>query len=220
MITANFIHRTFRIRYNNSVGTAFTIDVDNRQYLITARHVIAGISNNDEIGVFSNRDWVPLSIQIVGQPDNIDISVLAPERRLTPAGKPVESSSDGLAYGQDVYFVGFPYDFLGNVIFTESGYPCPFAKKAIVSCFDKDVFLLDGHNNPGFSGSPVIFGKLGASATNIAAVISGYKFMPEPIYAGSTETPLTYKYNTGIIVTYRIEHAMSLIEANPIGLKI
>src|SRR5712691_1662146 len=41
LITANFIHRTFRIRCGPSIGTAFTVDIDGRQYLVTARHVIA-----------------------------------------------------------------------------------------------------------------------------------------------------------------------------------
>jgi hypothetical protein len=31
------------------------------------------------------------------------------------------------------------------------------------------------------------------------------------------ETPLTYQYNTGIITAYLSEHAVSLIQANPIG---
>ena len=216
MITSNFIHRTVRISYNRSVGTAFTIDVEDREYLITANHVVDGILNNDQIGIFSNGNWIHLPIQVVGcASNNIDICVLATQKRLTPENLPITPSSQGLIYGQDVFFLGFPYHFLGNVSFTEFGYPCPFAKKAILSCFDQDVFLLDGHNNPGFSGSPVIFAKPGTNVvTNIAGVVSGYKFMPEPVYSGDSETPLTYKYNTGIIVTYRIEHAISIIKAN------
>lgn len=220
MITANFIHRTFRIRVGDSLGTAFTIDVDGRQYLVTARHVLAGL-NPAEIGVFSNNEWQPCGVGMVGHaPGQIDISVLAPAKRLTPANLPVTASSDGVAYGQDIHFLGFPYHFLGNVIFTDAGYPLPFAKRATLSCFDGHVYLLDGHNNPGFSGGPVVFGAPGAAATNVAAVISGYKFVQEPVFQGEDETELSIKYNTGIIVSYKIEHAVALIKANPVGLAL
>ena len=221
MITANFIHRTYRIRCGDSIGTGFTMDIDGKQYLVTARHVLARLSQESEIYIFGNNQWIPLQIQLVGHaPDTIDISVLAPERRLTPPDLPVNASSDGVMYGQEVYFLGFPYHFLGIIIFTDEGFPLPFVKRAILSCFDGNVFLLDGHNNPGFSGGPIIFGRPGNPPTNIAAVISGYKFVQEPIFDGQAQTELTYEYNTGIIVSYKIEHALYLIRANPVGIAL
>lgn len=153
-------------------------------------------------------------------PGQIDISVLAPAVQLTPPNLPVMVSSDGMAYGQELYFLGFPYNFLGNVIFTDAGYPLPFAKRATVSCFDENVYLLDGHNNPGFSGGPVVFSPHGGVITSVAAVISGYKFVQEPVFLGQDETELSIKYNTGIIVSYKIENAVALVKANPIGFPI
>ena len=47
MITSNVIHRTFHIRYRNGTGTAFAIDRDGRQYLITARHLVEGVAAGD-----------------------------------------------------------------------------------------------------------------------------------------------------------------------------
>ena len=221
MITANFIHRTFRIRYLDSIGTGFTIDIDGKQYLITASHVLVNLAQEDTVYIFGNDQWIPLGVQLVGNtPHPIDISVIAPDRRLTPPDLPVDARSDGITYGQEVYFLGFPYRFLGNIIFTDEGFPLPFVKRATLSCFDESVYLLDGHNNPGFSGGPVIFGKPGLPPTNIAAVISGYKFVPEPIFEGQAQTELTYKYNTGIIVSYKIEHAISVIRTNPIGFNL
>lgn len=218
MITANLIHRTFRIRCGDSIGTGFTIDIDGRQYFVTASHVLVNLVQRGEVHIFGKTQWTPVRVQLVGHaPYPIDISVLTPERRLSPPGLPVHASSDGVIYGQEVYFLGFPYHFLGNVMFADEGFPLPFVKRAILSCFDENVYLLDGHNNPGFSGGPVVFGKPGTPPTNIAAVISGYKFVPEPIFEGQAQTELTYRYNTGIIVSYKIEHALSLISANPIG---
>jgi hypothetical protein len=63
--------------------------------------------------------------------------------------------------------------------------------------------LLDGHNNPGFSGGPVVF-----------------KAVEQPIFQGDEETALTYRYNTGIIVAHDIKAAMTIIQGNPVGFQL
>ncbi len=93
----------------------------------------------------------------------------------------------------------------------------PFVKKATLSQFDGKVFLLDGHNNPGFSGGPVVFAEPFTLNYKVAAVISGYKAVQEPVYAGGQPSNLTYLYNTGIIVSHSIDSTMEMIRANPIG---
>jgi len=52
---------------------------------------------------------------------------------------------------------------------------------------------------------------------NVGAIISGYRAVQSPVYEGRAETTLTYSYNTGIIVAYRIETAIALIRENPMG---
>lgn len=221
MITSNVIHRVFRIKYGKATGTAFTVDVDGKQYLVTAKHIVDDVSGNATLGILSNTEWIPLTTQLVGHADGeIDITVLAANRRLTPANLPMEASSDGLTYGQDVFFLGFPYGIQGKVIFGDDGYPLPLVKKALVSSLDRSVFLLDGHNNPGFSGGPVVFASPGTYQNKVAAVISGYLPWEEPVFASGQKTPLVYQANTGIIVSYSIHHAVGLIRSNPIGLDL
>lgn len=217
MITANFIHRIFRIKCGDSVGTGFVVDVDGKQYLVTAKHVIQAFDTTVGLEVFSNDVWVPVPANLVAHGEGgVDISVLAPSSAMTPPNLPVIVGSDGVVYGQDVYFLGFPYGVLSNVVFGSSGHPLPLVKKALLSSFAGDAFLLDGHNNPGFSGGPVIFGR-GGAPNCIAAVISGYRFSPEPVFLEQDKTELTYRQNTGIIIAYKIEFALALIRANPIG---
>jgi hypothetical protein len=81
-------------------------------------------------------------------------------------------------------------------------------------------FFLDGHNNPGFSGGPVVFKEPNKNEFKVASVISGYRYTNEPIFAGEEKVPLAYRYNTGIIISYGIKHGVDLIESNPIGLPI
>ena len=222
MITANVIHRVFRIQWQGVEGTAFTIDVQDRQYLVTARHVVHDLRAPSEIGVFSNGLWIPLPVRLVGHcPGDIDISVLATNRILTSADLTMEPTSKGVIYGQDVYFLGFPYGLLGRCVFGPDGFPLPFVKRATVSLFDGAILYLDGNNNRGFSGGPVVFTEPQSNRYKVAAVISAFKVVSEPVYEGSDRTDdLTYQYNTGIIVTHAIGGALKLIEENPIGFEL
>jgi len=221
MITANVIHRVFRIRFDGSEGTAFTIEVEQKEYLITAKHIVKSLQGSAEIEVFSNGIWIPLRVSLVGHaPDGDDVSVLAASRLLTPPNLPMEATHIGLAYSQDVYFLGFPYGFLGRYIFGPEGYPLPFVKKATLSLIDNKLFLLDGHNNPGFSGGPVVFAAPGTMNYKVAAVISSFKAVQEPVYAGDQPSNLTYWYNTGIIVSHSIAAATTMIQLNPIGFEL
>ena len=218
MISANFIHRTFRIRCGDSVGTGFTVDIDGKQYLVTAKHVVKDFGPTVHLEVFGNGAWTFVPAHLVAHgADSVDLSVLAPSAPMSPPNLPVVASSDGLVYGQDVYFLGFPDGVLSAVIFGDAGHPLPFVKRALFSCFAGDLYLLDGHNNPGFSGSPVVFGRSGAPPNCVAAVVSGYHGLPEPVFLERRKTALTYLHNTGIIITYKIETALALIRGNPIG---
>lgn len=218
MITANVLHRVFRIRYGASEGTGFAIDVDGREYLVTAKHEVAGMSGEDRIDVFSNGMWREFPVTLVGHADGeVDVSVIAGNRTLAPLSLPLEPTRDGLTYGQDVYFLGFPYGFLGSYMLGDNGFPLPFVKRATLSLFDGRMLFLDGHNNPGFSGGPVVFTARGDNAFRVAAVISGYRAIAEPVYEGGLETGLTYNHNTGIIVTHGIDSAVEIARANPIG---
>ena len=129
----------------------------------------------------------------------------------------MEATHKGLTYGQDVYFLGFPYGYLGRYHFGPQGYPLPFVKKATLSLFDGKTFLLDGHNNPGFSGGPVVFTEPFKHNYKVAAVVSGYRAVEEPVFADGVASGLTYSYNTGIIIAHAIDWALDLIHANPIG---
>ena len=125
MITANVIHRVFRIQWNGSRGTAFTVDVDDRQYLVTAQHVLQGFGHDGTIELFANGIWRPIPAKLVGHaPEGVDVTVLAPDLRLTPPGLPVGllGRGPGLTYGQDVFFLGYPYGFVGKYVFGPDGW--------------------------------------------------------------------------------------------------
>jgi S1-C subfamily serine protease len=220
MITAAFIHRTFRIAHGERTGSAFALDIDGKHYLVTAKHVIESFGSSGTLDVFSKGAWRPVAATLVAHGGgDVDVSVLAPSVVLCPPGLPVTADSNGLVYGQDLYFLGFPYGILSKVVFTDAAYPLPLVKKGILSAFAGDVYLLDGHGNPGFSGGPVIFNPEGRGApTNIAAVVTDINTWDEPVFEEDEETGLTYQENTGIVVSCKIEVVLAMIRANPIGI--
>lgn len=222
MIPSDVLGRVYCLKIGDSTATGFTIDVDNRQYIVTARHFAINLGDNTPLQLLFEGKWNNLGGTLVGHASGeIDISVLAlngiasnPDLKLTP--------DQAILYGQDVYFIGYPYGSWGDSKTAFMGRPIPFVRKAIVSCIEdgpngEHRNFLDGHNVPGFSGGPVVYSANPPYDFKVASVISGYRFVEQPVYVGTKKTDATVQYNTGIIITYGIRHALDLINSNPIG---
>ena len=201
-------------------GTAFTIGEGGREYLVTARHIAHSLEGKCQVEVFRGGGWTPLEVTTVGHaPGEIDISVLAPAERLMPTRQlPLPASSEGLTYGQEAYFLGFPYG-IGDGFLKETGHPVPFVKRLTVSTLFGKPYLLDGHNNPGFSGGPVVFCPPARKEFQVAAVVSGYQSARAYVRdQEDRDTEFHLRENTGIVVAYDVNEAVAIIRANPTGL--
>ena len=233
MITSNVITRTFHIKWRDSTGTAFTIDHDNRQYLITARHVINGIANNWFVYIYHDNQWKHIGVEVVGiGADNLDVAVLSCPLQLSPQNL-FEATAQDLGYSQQVYFVGFPLGLSWNMKpFTNQSFPAPFVKAGIFSgaLDDNSLFLIDGHNNEGFSGGPVVFqpDNQPPDTFRVAGVVCSYPCLRKPItnkcghdLTDANDNPIGYYgENTGFVVAVNIKHAIEIIDANPIGFEL
>jgi prepilin-type processing-associated H-X9-DG protein len=193
-----------------------------RQYLVTARHVVEGLSSPGTIKLFHNNQWNDIQVQPIWCNDpSIDIAVLAPPQQLSPPLK-LEPTCGGIVNGQDVYFLGFPYGKFTDHNYLLNNFPFPFVKKAVLSALTGgakgvNLLFLDGHNNPGFSGGPIVFTEFGKNEYKVAGVISGFNAVEEPVLDGGNPTAMTWMYNTGIIIGYDIKYAVDAIKSNPIG---
>lgn len=223
MITTNVFSRVFHLRLGDSTATGIAIDIDDKAYLVTARHFAENIADSAEIQIHHDDQWKSSKVKLVGHaPGEIDITVMAPPSRLVQPELVLPADIGGLSYGQDVYFLGFPYGWFGELGEINQRFPMPFVKRAIVSCLGQEAsgvkrVYLDGHNNKGFSGGPVVFREGSVGGFKIASVVSGYNCVREPVFHGSAELPLSYEYNTGIVLSYSVYHAVELARANPIG---
>ena len=222
-VTKRILQRIFRIRYEEKAGTCFTIDVGDKRYLITAKHVVDSIRDHAEVHISHKKGWLPLQVQLVGHGEgDIDVTALAPQK-LFGASSPFTATTAGLMLAEDVYFLGFPYG-LGMKVEERlnAGFPLPFVKKAVVSALGlgDSPMLLDGHNNPGFSGGPVVRRGTKEEQT-VIGVVSGYQNDRRKVRdENDNETLHTYDTNTGIIIVHDIRHALEIIKMNPIGISV
>ena len=221
-VTTNILQRTFHIRYEGETGTCFTIDVQNKRYLLTASHVVKSLQGDAIVEISHNQRWVPLRVKLVGHCGrDIDIAVLAPQE-LFGASHPLKLTTAGLTLAEDVYFLGFPYGMSMEGTDINAGFPLPLAKKGAILAigFGDRPLLLDGHNNSGFSGGPVA--RRGSKEEQtIIGVISGYHGETRKVLdEKGNETRFTYSVNTGIVIAHDIRHALAIVETYPIGLPV
>lgn len=182
-----------------------------------------GLQGHGHIKVHHDNEWKSVPVTLTGHaPDEIDISVFSTNFLFVANDLSVDADHAGLAYSQEVFFLGFPFRRYGDLGPINSGYPMPFIKRAIVSSFDTEsdrAMYLDGLNNPGFSGGPVVFQPQNntASKWKICAVVSAYIADRSFVLENDEPTDLTFDENAGLVLTYPISHAIRLMDANPNG---
>lgn len=226
MLQIGLLRRVFHMRFRERSATCFAMDHAGRQYLVTARHCVKGIAERDTLEVWFDKEWRSLPVRLAGhaRPEGVDISVLAPDFALVPPWGDLEFTMDGIVFGQEVRFLGYPYEMRGAAAFM-GGLPPALVKRALLSAMSEDTadpILLDGHNNEGFSGGPVVF-RAGAAPekTRVGMVVSSIQDMHEPVrhYDGE-ESGMYVASNSGIIFAYNICHAVAVAEDNPIGASV
>ena len=176
MLTTNIIQRVLFVKFQNGVGTGFTLEKEGKQYLISAKHVFSGLTKTDEIEIYNERKKKKLQVTpIFCSNDELDIIAFdIGDKKITPI-HPIEIGMDGIQFAEDAYFLGFPYGLSTDSGEINNKYPFPFVKKCIISSinFNNKQIYLDGHNNRGFSGGPVVVMRPG-NKIKVIGVVSGF----------------------------------------------
>lgn len=216
------LQRAFRCSFEDSQGTCFTIDYENRQYIVTAKHLVESIHDTAIIQIWQDERWKPCPVNLVGHcQGSIDISVLAAQRQHSPKHcLPLGPSN--LMLGQDAYILGFPHGLGSETGELNHNFPFPFVKRAVMSALEQEPsrYFLDSYITGGFSGSPVVCfpREILDGDCSIVAVVSGHLDEVAPVFHG--DQPSSVKRNTGIAVCYDIRYALALIRQNPIGFNL
>jgi hypothetical protein len=229
VVTFDILSRVFCLRHGRILGTCFAIDVESTQWIVTAAHLVRGIKDGEMMDLYHERCWKNVGVRTVKLADPpTDVAVMTLDQTLPVVGEVCPTLS-GFGLGQDAYFLGFPYGVKCEVGKLNLGFPVPFVKKGTLSSLGlgkgtAGEFFLDGFNNPGFSGGPVVFtpgaglfrrasGWSPAVQIRVAGVVSSYRYSPEPIYRDEEKTDLSYRANTGIVICFTILKALDLIKA-------
>ena len=285
--------QTRLIQTTKSIGTVFVVNVDNREYWITAKHIFTGIENAPP-GIFTtkkvqanillpfskgdndqDKKWVTVTFTTIDPGKDIDILVLAPDHSLTkylpPESMKLASDADPadehalVPIGGDCDFLGYPYGSgwrasipfytvnkgakphdgdkytISDTTKTIDWAWSPFVKRCTLSASMVQngitVFVLDGINNLGFSGGPVVTGN--GTSLDVFAVVSGFhaeplQVLPAPEPGQAYISPIppppplpgqnpkqqskqVVESNSGLILAYDITPAIKAIHDNPIG---
>ena len=203
--------RTFRIRYRNEIGesltgTAFAIERGANEYLVTAHHVVNGITARGTIEAFPGGTRREVTFARVGTGTAlgtatgvVDVAVLKLGRRLFQPSYMVMSSS-GLVPGQRVYLLGFPARQVSSAaVNLEVG--------KFTGLDNEGRLLIEASAAKGMSGGPVLFvpREEPIGEPSIAGILAHVP--PSPC---SVPMPPA-------VVAYDIHHATELIDANPLG---
>lgn len=251
--TNNILFKTLMIKSKTEAGTMFAIEVDDREYWLTAKHILTGRKSGpagevteetvtldvlDPIGAAIK--WDPIQLAVIDPGKDIDIVVLVPNIKLQDVGIPsLKVSPGGIGIGQECSFLGFPFASTWTATFSDSTqYKMPFIKHCYISGIIRQpaaMLVLDGINNPGFSGGPVLY-HTGLDQV-VLGVISGYHNEPGEVHSievpdvsTATQAPADKKpspngtkrkdvvdLNTGIILAFMADAAVEAIKKNPIG---
>lgn len=248
--TSNVITRIVMVESRYYRGSTFSIDVDGREYWITAKHILTGAKNPPWGSVTDKsvslkmlnpkadegENWLTTNFSVIDTGKDIDIVVLAPQHPLLQNPLPsLPTNSEGVLFGGDCEFLGFPYGGSWRARFNDRSLSwMPFVKHCGVSAMTvaegPKIWVLDGINNEGFSGGPVIFRT--GSEQKLFAAVSGYRLEPAEIVSAAAEKEQSAKkskqqeppeshlranVNSGFIIAYDISYAIDAIHGTPIG---
>lgn len=217
MVFTDAYFRTFFIKAVQ-YGTAFTINFEGNEYLITAKHLLDTMASTFDIQVFQNNAWAKLRVSVLGHGNgDADISVLSVPSQLTSTEFTLTPALGEFFLGQDVFFLGFPYKMWGNLGSFLDGRPCAFIKRGTLSFFDtkgNQELFIDAINNEGFSGGPLLFYPPGKPLDlRVAGVVSKFRVEHEAVLDREGEaTEMKVPYNTGFLVAYGMKHVIEIIQ--------
>lgn len=217
-VPGEILQRTKLIKVGNGTGTAFSVDYGGKVYLVTARHVVSGVPVTD-LQVWHLDRWTSYHIVKTLFPASpaVDIAVLETDERIpTPYSIAIAGEGDRTTFGQQVWFLGYPFgDPTLASQFQEL--QIPFIKRGSMSAIDTRnanavVLYIDGFNNPGFSGGPIVYWDFQKRQYKIVGVVMGYRPDKAKVLLNNIHVDTDILVNSGILIGYSAKHVVEAIE--------
>jgi hypothetical protein len=167
---------TYRIKTQAGVGTCFLYGKKEGFFYVTAAHLVKGVAVGENVLFDHKSGWIPRTIEaIFVHPVGQDLAVIITNQEV--GGEPNFDATFGVMPGQPVKFLGFPHGLRSNYP-SQFAYSAPLVRSAnfsgVIDLDGVQMTILDGFNNPGYSGGPVYCCGDDGQA-KLFGVISGYR---------------------------------------------
>lgn len=191
----------------NGVGSGILIDVDTRQFFVTAKHLFQAedpphsLRAPRQLDMHVKGRWVTYPVCKFGWRTDLDMAVIEFDWKVSMP--PIELGTSDTWLGQDLVILGFP-----NGLFCDGpDDTLPIAGRAILSRIAQDsIMLIQCAAFHGFSGGPVV-DMTDLSAPKVIGIISQYYAGPTPMkYAQGHDVP------TGFVECVHMDIALDIIE--------
>lgn len=216
---------TFKIMTNEGTGTSFLVSDSVNSYIITAKHMFGKATNGQKVdfSIDTGNGFLNFTGQVyIDSVNFVDVAVIKPNKFSAQEGISLKYPDVGL--GMEGYFIGFPFNFqssdIGRLL---GGFPLALVKRCSLSGIKVErgitMYLMDGQNNPGFSGGPV-FLPMSNSITNVSSgllgIISGY--YPQYDSAKTSKEKFEYAENSGIMLVFGMDVIKRILSENSLKL--
>src|SRR5665213_2852482 len=208
-VPTEMLKRTYLIKVGDVIGTAFSIDYGGERYLVTARHILAGMPvQHATILLWQQGAWkeIPTKRTLFVSPLNVDIAVLETYviARSPSAIAPTDNSKPSI--GQKVWYLGYP-----------STWTVPAIKRGTISAIDVStpdtlVLHIEGPDDAGFFGGPILCWDPNNHAFRILGVIKGHENDSTRPPIKSREADTHASISDGALIGYSVDYAMNAIK--------
>lgn len=216
---------TFKITTKEGSGTSFLVSDSTDSYIVTAKHMFGKTTNAQKVSfsIDTGNGAINLTGRVyIDSVSFVDVAVIKPDKFYAEEGISLYHPEAGL--GMEGYFLGFPFNFqssdVGRLL---GGFPMALVKRCSLSGIKVErgitMYLMDGQNNPGFSGGPV-FMPMSTSITNLRSgllgIISGY--YPQYDSAKTSKEQFAYAENSGIMLVFGADLIKRILSENNLKL--
>lgn len=227
----DMLQRTVLIKFENEMGTGFVLAYEGKAYIVTAHHVVRDLKDGGAIQVQRPEGWKDYHVAKILLPTcgEADVAVLDGDEVLPPSFSAfptaISQDDEGPMMGQQVWFIGYPFGLSGRSPNSSPEYgSLPFIKRGTMSAIDSSnpravVVYIDGFNNPGFSGGPIMYWNFKKNAYRILGVVQGYREDSAKVLVNGQHVDTNLLVNSGILVGYSVTHAIQAIKQEPCPVK-
>lgn len=233
ILESGHINRCFHMRYSKSYSTCFLHSNNDKAAFVTTAHSLSGVEAGDRIMIRSNSEWIPFEISEIVIDKLQDIAVFT--LNMFKISALWHEPQTEMFLAQPVVYLGFPHSLSGDYP-GQMDMATPLAKTANfsgnINIGGANLMVLDGVNNPGFSGGPIFHNQAISDdpKIGIVGIVHGYRYEQEEqgrVYRksgtdGKDTVPTEYfvRLNSGMILASPRRYIDDLFEKLPQGLVV